>query len=143
MDSPLRVCGAGEMNFPTILLVAIVIPNILSFAATLWLNKISDYVNLFKQTKTLFWCIETDPVVHRSGLFAAVRSEKVEDFETLTEIVSVGNKETVINRPDRNGDTALHMACKIKFPEKVSLLLQNGASQQPGRDADLPPDQLR
>ena len=130
----LRVCDSDESTFQVSLLCAFVLTNCLSLGASLWLNKISNYLELFKATKALLWFIPTNPVVHRSALFSVVNSTEDKDLATLREMMDVKGIETVINRPIRTGDTALHEAAKINALTKASLLIKKGAdiNQQNG-----------
>ena len=109
----LRVCDPDESTLRIRILFALIFCNCLSLTASLQLNKIRNYVELFKATKTLLWFIPTNPVVHRNALFSLVSSDEKRDLETLREMVAVKDKETVINRPNRKGETALHLACKM------------------------------
>ena len=82
----LRVCNPdnpNESTFHISLLIACILSNSLSLVCSLWLNNISDYIALFKATRTLLWFIPTNPVVHRSALSSMVNSDKEEDLETL------------------------------------------------------------
>ena len=125
----LRVCGSEEDEFILCIsvLVTVIVSSCLSLGAALWLNNIKDYVKLFKATKTLCFLIPTHPVVHRSALFTMVNSDKEKDLETLTEMTEVKNTETVINRPNRKGETAFQLACFNNDEWKAILLWTAGA----------------
>ena len=51
----LRVCDENEQTLRIGLFIALTVSNILSLAASLWLNRISNYVQLYKETKKLLW----------------------------------------------------------------------------------------
>ena len=141
VEQKLRVCGtdAEENILRLCLLAAVILSNCLAFAAALWLNKIKNYVELFKATKTLLWFIPTNPVVHRNALISVVKSSTVKDLLTLTEMMEVQDIKTVINRPIRTGDTALHEAAKINSRTKAALLIHGGANiNQQNGDGNTP-----
>ena len=119
----LRVCGSEEDEFilRISVLVTVIVSSCLSLGAALWLNKIIDYVELFKATKTLL-CFATNPVVHRSALFSMVNSDKETDLETLTEMTGIKIAKAVINRPNRKGETVFQLACSNNDEWKAILL---------------------
>merc|ERR1719507_1354054 len=129
----LRVCGSeeDELILRISVLVTVIVSSCLSLEAALWLNNIIDYVELFKATKTLCFLIPTDPVVHRSALFSMVNSDKENDLETLTEMTGVKNTETVINRPNRKGETVFQLACSKNDEWKAISLWTAGAEPHP------------
>ena len=136
----LRICGSEEDEFILCIsvLITVIVTNCLSLGAALWLNKIIDYVNLFRATKTLLWFIPTEPVVHRSALFSLVSSDEEKDLETLTEMMKIKDTETVINRPNQKGETALHRACQKNSPIKVQLLIKKGAQIRANSEGEMP-----
>ena len=98
----LRVCGSEDEEFilQISLLVIVIFLNCLSLGAAVWLNKITNYIELFQSTKTLFWCIPTKPVIHRSSLHQLVISNKEEDYDILEEMLQLENIGAVVNRPN-------------------------------------------
>ena len=107
-----RVCSSEEeeLVLKISLLFVVVFLNCLSLGAALWLNKIVDYVELFKATKKLLWFIPIKPVIHRSALHKLVKSNNEEDLDLLKEMLQVKDIGAVTNRPNREGKTALDLA---------------------------------
>jgi len=129
----LRVCGSeeDELILRISVLITVIVSSCLSLGAALWLNHIIDYVKLFKATKTLLLCIPTNPVVHRNALFSMVSSDEEKDLQTLTEMTSVKNAGTVINRPNSKGESPFQLACSNNDEWKAMLLWTAGAKPNP------------
>ena len=124
----LRVCSSGESTFRIGLLVTLFFSNCLSLAASLQLNRISDYVKMYRATHKFLWCFTSDPIMHRSAIFTLVKADQAEDHETLKDMMqNVKNKVEMINRPNSKGDSPLHAACHNNSPTPAALLIKNGA----------------
>ena len=54
-EQKLRLCGDNESTLRIGLFLALSLSNVLSLAASLWLNRISDYVQLYRETKKFLW----------------------------------------------------------------------------------------
>ena len=95
----IRQCGENETLFAVLLLAVVVVFNLASLLATLRLNRIIDYVELYKTSKNFLGC-QTQPILHRAAVFQLVESETKEDTETFDEIFQEGrNLSNFINRP--------------------------------------------
>ena len=132
VQQKLRVCGSeeDELVLQISILVTVIVTNCLSLGAGLWLNKIKDYVELYRATRRLLWCIPTTPVVHRSAIFALVNSSDKDDiFEEMMEgaLKSGHNISEAVSRPNRQGTTPLYDAFRLDSPKKAALLMRNGA----------------
>ena len=125
----LRVCSPGtfERDFITGLLVVVIVTNCASLAASLRLNRLSNYVQLFLATKS----------IHRSAIFALVNSNKKEDNEVFEEMMLKGGIKDVVNRRNHAGDSALRRACATGDSWKVFLLWNAGAEPLEGRKPEL------
>ena len=124
----LRTCSTVETAFRFGLLVALVITNCLSLAASFQLNKISDYVKMYKATRTFLWCFSTEPIVHRNAIFSLVRSEDDKDHNLLRGMMEdIENKSDMVSRPNSNGDSPLHAACDNNSQAPVAILIEHGA----------------
>ena len=143
VQQKLRVCSSeeDEFNLRVCILIAVVATNCLALIAALWLNKIKDYVELYRATRTFLWCITTTPVVHRSAIFALVNSNKNDAlFEEMMEgaFRRKDNISEAVNRPNSHGSTPLQAACRLHSPQKAGLLIKNGAVTQVD-DMGVPP----
>ena len=127
----IRQCDQDETPFLVLLVGVVVVLNLASLLATLRLNRIINYVELYKSSKT-FLGFPTQPILHRAAVFQLVESETKEDTELFDEIFQEGkNLSNFINRPNSSGQTPLHNACKRQAPKKVSTLLIAGANVLP------------
>ena len=85
-------------------------------------------------TKTLFWCIPTKPVIHRSSLHQLVISDKEKDYDILEEMLQVESIGAVVNRPNWEGKTAIYLA--VQTNSRHTLLLW-AAGAKPIKDLRL------
>ena len=114
-------------NFYCLLLSIVVVLNLASLLASLRLNKIINYVELYKISKTFLGC-PTQPILHRSAVFQLIESNTREDTELFDEIFQDGKDlSNFINRPDSSGRTPLYNACERQSTKKVLQLLSAGA----------------
>ena len=128
----LRICDPeDEFTFRIIITIAFIVSNFLSFVASMWLNKISDYLQLYQATKTFLWIFTSKPVIHRSALHQLVTSDKEEDLDLLEEMLQVNDIGDVVNRPNREGQTALELAFETNSP---STLMLWAAGAKPSKD---------
>ena len=97
----------------------------------MWLNKISDYLQLYQATKTFLWIFTTKPVIHRSALHQLVTSDKEEDLDLLEEMLQVKDIGDVVNRPNRESRIALELALQTNSPATLMLW---AAGVKPSRD---------
>ena len=125
IQQKLRVCSSDnfERNFRIGLLIAIILTNCASLAASYRLNRLSDYVQLFLETKS----------VHRSAIFELVNSNKKKDNEVFEEIMLKDGIEDAVNRHNHAGDTPLGRACATGDSWKAFLLWNAGAEPLVGR----------
>ena len=65
----LRVCDNNESSLRIGLFLLLTLSNLLSLAASLWLNKISNYVQLYKETKKFLWRSVQQIFVNRKRMF--------------------------------------------------------------------------
>ena len=120
----IRQCGENETLFTVILLAVVVVFNLASLLATLRLNKIIDYVELYKSSKN-FLCCATQPILHRAAIFQLIESEDTKLFDEIFE--EMNDVSNFINRPNSAGLTPLHAACEKESSKKVVQLLNAGA----------------
>ena len=124
----IRQCDQDETPFTVLLLAVVVVFNLVSLLATLRLNKIINYLELYKSSKSLLGC-KTQPILHRAAVFQLINSDRKEDVELFDEIFQDGKDlSTFINRPNSSGRTPLYNACERQSPKKVSQLLSAGAN---------------
>ena len=115
----IRQCSQDETPFCVLLLAVIVVFNLASLFASLRLNKIINYVELYKTSKKFLGC-RTQPILHRA--------ETKEDSELFDEIFQDGKDlSKFINRPNSSGRTPLYNACERQSARKVLQLLSAGA----------------
>ena len=120
-----RRCGSSEEE-TTIrwsILVILLLSNCASLGASLWLNRIKNYVNLFKATRNLLGCIPTTPIIHRSAIFSLVKSTDDYDNEVFEEMMAVEDISGFVSRPNSDGETPLHIASACKETSWKALLL--------------------
>ena len=128
----IRICDpTDEFTFRIIITIAFIVSNFLSFVASMWLNRISDYLQLYQATKTFLWIFNTKPVIHRSVLHQLVTSDKEEDLDLLEEMLQVKDIGDVVNRPNREGMTALELASQTNSPATLMLW---AAGAKPSKD---------
>ena len=122
-----RVCGANEQSLRLYIFLAVTISNLLAFLASRHLDKYSSYEYLYHATKTLIWIIPTTPVIHRSLLFSLVDSENIGALETVLGRENDRSLAEYVNRPNHQGETPLHNACKKQSSRSAQILLRAGA----------------
>ena len=122
----IRQCDEDETLFTVLLLAVVVVFNLASLLASLRLNKIINYVKLYKKSKT-FLCWQTQPILHRSAVFQLIKSDTEDAL--FDEIFQNGKDlSSFINRPSSSGRTPLYNACERQSSKKVSQLLRAGAN---------------
>ena len=109
------------------ILIGVTLSNLLAFLASRRLHKYSSYETLYHSTKTLLWIIPTTPVIHRSLLFSLVNSDNGDALENVLELGERINLAEYVNRPNREGDTPLHNACKNPSSRCAQILVKVGA----------------
>ena len=72
-----------------LLLGVVVFFNLASLLATLRLNRIINYVELYKSSKS-FLGFPTQPILHRAAVFQLVESDRKEDIELFDESSRMG-----------------------------------------------------
>ena len=128
----LRICDPeDEFTFRIIITIAFIVSNFLSFVASMWLNKISDYLQLYQATKTFLWIFTSKPVIHRSALHQVVNSDKEEDLDILGEMLDIGDVQALVNLANREGRTALELALETN---SASTLMLWAAGAKPTKD---------
>ena len=134
-----RICGDSQTEnlLRLFLFLLLLISTSLSSLALCQLNKISDYVYLYKISKN-FFCFQTRPIVHRSLLFRL--AEKDENQEQLKEFLRDSTPD-MVNRT-RRGETALHISARFGAHECSVKLLQNQAEIKHNSRGEFP-DLLR
>ena len=131
----IRQCAPDETPFTVLLVGVVVVFNLASLLATLRLNRIINYVELYKTSKT-FLGFPPQPILHRAAVFQLV---KAEDTELFDEIFDAGNDlSKFINRPNSAGQTPLHVACDQQSVSKVAKLLNAGADILPDGNGEAP-----
>ena len=122
-----------------VLMVAVVaIFNLASLLASLRLNKIINYVQLYKTSKS-FLGLQTQPILHRVAVFQLIESDTREDTELFDEIFAEGNVDgNFINKPNSSGRTFLHAAGEKQASRKVLQLLNAGAYILPDSNGEGP-----
>ena len=134
----IRQCDQDETPFAVLLVAVVVVFNLASLLATRRLNRIINYVKLYKSSKT-FLGRKTQPILHRAAVFQLVDSDRKEDTELFNEIFQEGNDlSNFINRPNSSGRTPLHNACERQSPRKVVQLLKAGARVMPDGNGEKP-----
>ena len=111
----MRQCDQDETPFMVLLVAVVVVLNLASLFATRRLNRIINYVELYKSSKT-FLGFPTQPILHRAAVFQLVNSDRKEDIELFNEIFQDGNDlSNFLNRPNTLGRTPLHNACELSL----------------------------
>ena len=148
----LRVCEESEPYLRIIFLQAIITFLLASLAATNCLNKTVDFAEMYRVSKSFLWCIKTHPEIHRSLLFHLIARDNA-DF--LEEILVTDPKEarrlgygsqdidsrigTIVNRPNREGATPLHLAAWLGSTRSLRILLAANANVDvPNNNQDTP-----
>ena len=128
-----KICVCHENQNVDFLFVSLTVLNVLSLLsviASVNLENCTDYVYLYKSTKS-FLCFPTNPVVHRSLVFTLASSD---EHQQLLEEVA---KDTgMINRP-RRGETPLHYSTKMGAARCTETLLRKGAQLK--ENGETPP----
>ena len=115
----IRQCDEDETPFIVLILAGVVVFNIASLLATLRLNRIINYVELYKISKS-FLGRKIQPILHRAAIFQLVESDTKEDTEIFGEIFQEEKDlANYIDRPNSSGETPLHKACERQSLEKV------------------------
>ena len=127
LQQQFRVCEENEENVRLYIFIGVTLTNLLAVLSSRELHKYSNYVNLYNSTHKLLWIIATTPVIHRSLLFSLVDAENINDLEIVLGRVEGKNLSDDVSRPNREGDTPLHNACKRNSSRCVELLLKAGA----------------
>ena len=128
----IRICDKDETLFRVLLALVIFLCNLASLLASLRLNRIVNYVEMYKISKS-FLGFKTQPILHRSAVFQIVGSDAKDNIKLFDEILQDGEDLSgFINRPNSQGFTPLYNACERQSTQKVSQLLRAGA------DANLP-----
>ena len=98
--------------------------NLFSLLATLRLNHLSCYMNLFEATKSFMW-FTTQPIRHRSLVFTT-------DSKQLAKVLKgeFQGKQELVDIRNRLGDTLLLAACKGNNAECVAQLVDAKASTE-------------
>ena len=134
----IRQCDQDETLFTVLLVAVVVVFNLASLLASLRLNRIINYVELYKKSRTLLGC-QTQPILHRAAVFQLIDSEIKEDTELFNEIFQKGNDlSNFISRPNSSGRTPLHIACDKQSPRKLVQLLKAGAAIMPDGKGEKP-----
>ena len=135
----LRLCSPEETTLWILLILALILSNCLSLAASVRLNMISNYVVMYKATHKFLWCFPSDPILHRSAIFTLVKSDNDKEHKQLKGMIeAVKNKSDIIDRPNSDGNSPLHAACESNSPRQAALLLKNNAKLQANDQDDMP-----
>ena len=122
----IRQCDQEETPFLVLLIAVVVVFNLASLLATLRLNRIINYVELYKSSKTFLGC-RTQPILHRAAVFQLIESD-TKDIKLFEEIFQDGNDlSNFLNRPNTLGRTPLHNACERLSSQKCFQLINSGA----------------
>ncbi len=125
LDS-VRYCSSGEepwdlFKMKVMPVLIVVLCDCLALGAILqWM---SNYLNVYKYTK---WIRRGNGYIHRSLLCTAVQEG---DHNTLENVLAGKNKKRLcemISRPNKMGNTPLHIAVAIDDCHSVQLLIKNG-----------------
>ena len=128
----MRKCDKGEnKELYRILfyLILLSISNMAAFLASLRLQRISDYRELYEASKYFLQIFPITPYVHRSHLFELVNEKNAEELERVLH-EDLGWMAVCVNRPNHKGDTLLHDACKQGCVDSVAVLLMAGAQRK-------------
>ena len=127
----IRICGSYEEEHVISLIVSalLLLSTLASFVSSWMLFKISDYEHLYKISKTWLWVFKTEPVIHRSLLFSTVTDIALE------KLLQRGEMQKYVNRPNYQGQFALHLAAERKDAKCTLLLMEAGgkAARERGR----------
>jgi len=134
----IRICSSAKDEFilRISLLLIILLSTLLSALASYMLHKSTDYLWLYHSTQT-FCCLATEPVVHRSLVFALAsdNSKKLK----LEEILALQTTNEMANQ-HRRGETPLHHSLSASAFGCTEILLQWGAVLRPGGKNGSKPD---
>ena len=78
----IRQCDQDETLFVVLLVGIVIFFNLASLLASLRLNRIINYVKLYKMSKS-FLGFPTQPILHRSAVFQLVESKDTEVFDKM------------------------------------------------------------
>ena len=108
-----RACEDWEHLFRLGLLLVLLTTALLSAIASYQLHQLADYKHLFQKTKTFLYLIKTKPTTHRTLVLNAIKEN---DPKFLKEVLDASgdSKAATADRPDRHGDSPLHIACKTQ-----------------------------
>ena len=131
-----RICGTfEEEQFVFFSVSAILLFSTLaSFVSSVMLYRLSDYYNLYKISNKWLWLVRTKRIIHRSLLFRTVEGEV--DLQ-LEEILEGDNMVDYVNRPNYEGQFALHISVNRGNLKDTLLLMEKGAKQYPKKDGNL------
>ena len=139
----IRVCGPYEAETMLAVLAVLVVSTALAIWASIHLHQISDYVTFFDKTKTFMWVKKTEPVLHRSTIFAlSADKDKANQLKEILETGISNGKISIrfqneINR-SRRGDTPLHVSTRANNVKGTEILLKAGAVPNENYENDLP-----
>ena len=134
----IRQCDQDETPFMVLLLAVVVVFNLASLLATLRLNRIINYVELYKSSKS-FLGFQAQPILHRAAVFQLVESDTKEDTELFDEIFQDGKDlSNFLNRPNTLGRAPLHNACERLSSQKCFQLINSGAIFLPDSEGKDP-----
>ena len=71
-------------------------------------------------------------------LISLINSDKEKDKELFYQMMDLPNILDFVNLKDRSGTTALHAACQKNLPDKVHLLIKNGAMKMANSKNEMP-----
>jgi len=128
----MRICDKGENKELYRILFYIIllsISNLAAFLASLRLQRISDYKELYEASKNFLKIYPITPYIHRSHLFELVNERNAEELEKVLH-EDFGSMAECVNRTNHKGDTLLHDACRQGCVDCVAALLMAGAQRK-------------
>ena len=128
----MRICDKGEnKELYRILfyIILLLISNLAAFLASLRLQRISDYRELYEASKSFLKIYPITPYIHRSHLFELVNEKNAEELEKVLH-EDFGSMADCVNRTNHKGDTLLHDACTQGCVDCVAALLMAGAQRK-------------
>ena len=127
LQQQFRVCEEDEQNVRLYIFIGVTLTNLLAVLSSRELHKYSDYEKLYHASHKLLWIISTMPVIHRSLLFSFVDGDNSDALENVLGRGEGKNLSDDVSRPNREGDTPLHNACKRNSSRCADMLLKAGA----------------
>ena len=133
-----RQCDADETYTAVVIIAVVVVSNMASLLATLRLNRIISFVELYKASKVLQFC-KIPPIVHRAAVVQLIKSDTEEDVKTFKEICQEAETSLsiVVNQPSA-GRYPLHVAGERESAWKIVQLLNAGAKVLPDAENKNP-----